>query len=376
MRDLLIGRAAIVDLDVSLVGANSQTFDRIAAYTGGTVSKRSQFTTAKLRLGDLDIDLAMARAEEYPTAGSLPVVRPGALEEDLARRDFSVNAMAVSLAPTTWGDLVDLHGGLADLDSRRLRILHEASFRDDPTRILRAARYSARLDLTLTTGTLDALVSSVRFLDEVSPARVRNELERVFLESDPDGAMALLSEWGALRAIHVSLSHWSKPWSRFGTETSDLPDRDRVDVAYAVLAYGLTDADANGLTARLNPDVSARQAIRDSASLGRVSSTDLTSLKNSLLAEILDPLQESAVLGATLASGGDLRRRLSAYLANHRHLRPQLTGNDLIAMGLRQGPRVVQVLKRLRDAWLDGEVSSPEEERAMAASLIERMSAI
>ena len=241
-------------------------------------------------------------------------------------------------------------------------------------RILRAARYSSRLDLAPTPETLDALVSSVRYLAEVSPARVRNELVRAFLESGPDGAMCLLCKWGALRAIHLALSYRDMPWSRFGEETSDLFDCNRVDVAFAVLAYGLTDSDASGVITRLNPDVTARQAIRDSASLGRMSATDLTGLKDSLLAEVLDPLRESAVLGASLASSGDLRHRLSAYLKDHRHLRPQLTGDDLIAMGMRQGPRVGQILKRLRDGWLDGEVSSPEDERALAKSLIERMS--
>ena len=167
VRDTLMDRAGVVDLDIALVGASPETFDRIAAITGGSVTKRSQFVTAKLRIGELEVDLAMARAEEYPYSASLPVVREGTLEEDLARRDFSVNAMAVSLHSDSWGDLVDLHGGLVDLEQGRLRVLHGDSFRDDPTRILRAARYSSRLDLLPTQETIDALLNAVGYLDEL-----------------------------------------------------------------------------------------------------------------------------------------------------------------------------------------------------------------
>ena len=177
VRDALVGRKATIDLDITLVGADDTTFDRIAELTNGQISRRSQFGTAKLQIDSLEIDLAMARAEEYPSPGSLPVVRQGTLEEDLSRRDFSVNAMAVSLVSETWGDLVDLHEGLGDLKDRLLRVLHEDSFRDDPTRLMRAARYSSRLELTPTPDTLDSLLKSVIFLESVSPARVRNELD-------------------------------------------------------------------------------------------------------------------------------------------------------------------------------------------------------
>lgn len=371
VRDLLMDRPGIVDLDVALVCADSRTFDRIASLTGGTVSRRSQFTTAKLSVDDLEVDLAMARAEDYPTPGSLPVVRSGALDEDLARRDFSVNAMAVSLRSDTWGDLFDPHGGLIDLERQRLRALHMDSFRDDPTRMLRAARYSSRLGLTATPETLDALVNSVNYIDCVTAARVRNELERVFVESDPVGAVRLLCEWGVLSAIHLSLRFQVEKWERFTDETGDLSSRERTAVAYAVLAHGLSDADANGVAARLNPGAYARRTIRESAALGRMAESDLTGRTNRQLATVLDTLTESAVLGASLAIGGELGRRLDEYLRSHRHLRPHLTGDDLIAMGVRQGPGVGRILDLLRTAWLDGEVSTPHDERVMAVRLIE-----
>ena len=214
-----------------------------------------------------------------------------------------MNAMAVSLRSETWGDLVDLHDGLADLKNRRLSVLHENSFRDDPTRLLRAARYSSRLELTPKPDTLDSLLASVNFLEKVSPARVRNELDRVFQEEDPSGALKLLSDWSVLRALHPCLEYHSEPWDVFATEAKVLPAHARTSLGYAILACGTSEADANGLIARLNPRASERRSIKESAMLGRMSLSDLASRSNSGLARVLDPLSESAVLGVAMATG-------------------------------------------------------------------------
>ena len=185
VRDALLGRSPTGDLDITLVGADSATFAQIARTTGGRISKSSQFNTARLEIGDRAVDLAMARAETYPQPGSLPVVRRGTLAEDMARRDFSVNAMAVSLGEDCWGNLSDPHGGRDDLRKANLRTLHEGSFSDDATRILRAARYAARLSFDLDDNTLRSLDRSIEFLSTISAARLRNEIERIFLEASP-----------------------------------------------------------------------------------------------------------------------------------------------------------------------------------------------
>ena len=374
VRDALADQQATIDIDIALVDADGTTFDRIAEITGGRITRRSQFGTAKLRLDSVDVDLAMARAEDYPAPGSLPVVRPGTLDEDLSRRDFSVNAMAVSLRSETWGDLVDTHSGVADLHERRLRILHENSFRDDPTRILRAARYSSRLALAPTEDTLTTLLESVAYLDRVSPARVRNELERVFLERDACGAMGRLSHWGALASIHPSLRFRKDSWRRFNSESSSMPSDRSISLGYSVLSCGITGADVNGLIARLNPGTPARRSIQESAALGRTEPTNLTNRANSELAEVLDPLSETAALGVALVRGGELGCRISQYLRFHRDLSPHLTGDSLIEMGVPRGPAVGTILKQLRDAWLDGDVSSASEELDLAERLAGELS--
>ncbi len=366
VRDLILGVSASPDLDMTLVGATAETFDDVARRVSGEITKRSQFNTVALRVGVHDFDLIMARVESYPTLGSLPIVRPGTLDEDLARRDFSVNAMAVSLSEATWGELYDPQGGLADLRDGTLRILYPGSFRDDATRILRAARYSNRLSLAMSPETKDALLGSVGFISKISPARIRDELERVFLEPDAAAALGLLSEWGALSAISPALEYEADAWSLYSERTDGLSRRGRITVGYAILGAGMSASGAASVVARLMPGARARRALRDSAGLiARIEEGEFVGAANSAVAEALDALSELGVIGCAIArAGSPIGGRLEEYLQVHRPLRTILTGDDIIALGVRRGPEVGRIQRRLRAARQDGVIESREEEEA------------
>src|SRR4051812_4821478 len=142
VRDLLLG-ASGADLDVA-IGGDAAALSEIPGYRP---ERDELFLTGRLEVGDEKIDIAQTRAESYPRPGALPAVRPAPIAEDLARRDFTVNAMAFPIAEDA--ELLDPHGGLEDLRAGRLRILHDESFVDDPTRALRAARYAARFGFEL-----------------------------------------------------------------------------------------------------------------------------------------------------------------------------------------------------------------------------------
>src|SRR4051794_37069429 len=144
VRDLMLG-ATNVDLDVAIEGDARPVARELAERLGGAAVEHERFGTATVRAGDLTVDLASTRRETYAQPGTLPDVQPASLDEDLARRDFTVNAMAASLDPAQLGELRDPHGGRADLEAGVIRVLHPGSFIDDPTRVLRAVRYEARL---------------------------------------------------------------------------------------------------------------------------------------------------------------------------------------------------------------------------------------
>ena len=144
------------NLDIVVVRPRADFAERLAREVGGEVTLRSQFGTYKLLVACDEIDVATARREEYPRPGALPIVEASSIEEDLGRRDFSINSMAVSLNRDSWGELLDLHGGEDDLGRGFVRVLHGDSFVDDATRILRAVRYAVRLGFRLDAGDAEA----------------------------------------------------------------------------------------------------------------------------------------------------------------------------------------------------------------------------
>ena len=379
VRDLFAAErgASSPDIDIALEGADAAAaFNLIAAQIGGRVSKRSQFGTAKLDLGGLSIDLAMTRAERYPAPGDLPQVRPAPLAEDLARRDFSVNAMAISLSAADFGEIADPYGGLSDLRQSNLRALHDRSFQDDATRIIRAARYCARLSLEPTADTRHWLTESAPFASTISPARIRAELERLFLEGESAArAMSRLDEWGALAAIHPALSpHDRAAWTRFSERAGETPRDAQIPIAYAILGAPLSDAQIGGIAERLHPASRSARALSDAAALTRRLADEpanATNLSASRLIAILDRFDAYAAIGASLAApDAALRERLHTCIQARAADRPHLTGDDLIALGIPPGPAVGEILTRLRAARLDGETADSEDERRLAQKLI------
>ena len=204
VRDALLGRP-VHDLDVTSEMPAAELGAILAARLDGAIRARSQFGTVKLRLGKRTIDLATTRTERYAKPGALPSVSPGDIRIDLARRDFSINAMALSLHPQRFGELLDTQGGAADVESRTLRALHERSFQDDATRLLRAVRYMARLAFQPEPETQRWLTRDLPYLDTISPVRLRREIELLLTEADAPNAVAVAIETGVLPAIDRSL---------------------------------------------------------------------------------------------------------------------------------------------------------------------------
>lgn len=197
VRDWLLGTSRLVDVDVCVEG-NGVAFARAAAgalKAGLTVHE--QFGTATLTVGRGRLDIAGCRQETYRHPAAYPKVSPGTLRDDLFRRDFTVNAMAMSLAPGAFGRLIDEFGGLRDLRARRLRVLHPRSFVDDPSRILRAARFGPRFRLALEPKTAGYLRHAVAagMLSRLNQGRVRKELAQMLRELRPVACLAQLGQW-------------------------------------------------------------------------------------------------------------------------------------------------------------------------------------
>jgi tRNA nucleotidyltransferase (CCA-adding enzyme) len=326
VRDLLLGRAR-TDLDIAVEGDAAEVGRRL----GGEVLAHERFATATVVLDGLELDLATTRTETYPRPGALPDVRPATLAEDLARRDFTVNAMALPLAGDP--ELIDPHGGAGDLAQGVLRVLHERSFVDDPTRALRAARYAARYRFALDPDT-DRLLRDAD-LDTVSRDRTDAELRKLAAEPRTRRGFELLDEWGlvvlergALELIDaVSALAASATWRRF-VRRGDA-------VLAAALGRGLQRA----------RELAAARPARPSEAVELARGEDAVTL----------------VLARGLGA-----EWLDRYVAEWRHVRLEITGDDLLAAGIPEGPAIGRGLAAALRAKLDDEVDGRAQELMIA----------
>jgi tRNA nucleotidyltransferase (CCA-adding enzyme) len=206
VRELLLGQISdVCDLDLVVEGNAVGLAGEFAEKVGGKLTAHLMFNTAKIELAHCTIDIAMARTETYAKPGALPVVTAGTLETDLFRRDFTVNAMAISLNHDNYGELIDLYGGRQDLNAKKIRVLHDRSFSDDPTRIWRAIRYEQRLSFKIEPETLSLLKRDVPLMKTVGGYRLRHELELVLKEKEPEKCLLRADGLGVLQELHPAL---------------------------------------------------------------------------------------------------------------------------------------------------------------------------
>ena len=360
VRDALLGLTP-GDMDLSIVGDAPQFAVSFADKGGGVVEAVSQFGTARVGLPAGRFDLAMSRTETYATPGALPTVKSSGIQEDLSRRDFTINAMAVDLSPSNWGDLVDPHGGFSDTARRRIQILHPGSFRDDPTRIFRAIRYEQRLGFNLDPGALSLMKRDWDYMDLISAARVRGELEKILGDPLRADILAAAEDRDVLAGIDISFRV-----SRAALQAMRRnPDRD-ILFYLALATASLTENEALSLVTRLEPPQEWREIILSSPRYRGMSSI----LRN----ENLSPSEVVSVLGEfplplleaqrALTGSTNQKSRLDQYLGILRHVRPEITGADLLGAGVPQGPEIGIMLDEVLRARMDGRVKTKEEEMA------------
>ncbi len=361
VRDALLGRH-VVDLDVTAVSGGPRFGFALADSLGGEVPASSQFGTHKVRVGDVTFDLAMARTETYAHPGALPAVSPGGILDDLARRDFTINAMSIEVRGESWGGLLDKFGGVRDLRNGLVRALHDGSFRDDATRIVRAARYAGRYGFRLENHTARTLARDLRHLDAISGDRLRHELERVFDEPRAAAVLRLLRDWGALRVIHTSLDADNATLALIDGAGGGPDTR---PVLLSLLVSSLPADAAPALTRRLNMGADWSRIVRDTIALRDVvGQLHRPGLRPSEVDGLLSAYDEHALRARALTTGDPAAAWVRRYLDELRHVRPLLDGNDLLALGVERGPGVGEALRALRRARLDGEVRSRDDEVA------------
>ena len=232
IRDLFLGREPANDLDLVVIPEAIPLALDLQKCLGGKIISYEQLGTATLFLpGGGRLDLASARREFYPLPGALPRVEPSSLKYDLYRRDFTINSMACSLLPESFGRLFDYFGGRRDLADGLLRTMYNLSFVDDPLRVLRAVRFEGRLGFCLEGNTMDCMKKAIagRALEKVSRQRLGQEMSRIYREQNPPKMLKRLDDLGALRFIYPRLQTGAGTWERLGRIGSALSQTRRWD---------------------------------------------------------------------------------------------------------------------------------------------------
>jgi tRNA nucleotidyltransferase (CCA-adding enzyme) len=326
VRDLLLGRDR-ADIDLVVEGDAAALAERL----GADVISHQRFGTAKVKLDGHKVDIASARSESYPHPGALPVVAPDAeLAADLRRRDFTINAMAIPLLGEP--RLIDPHDGKADLAVGQLRVLHDNSFVDDPTRAIRAARYASRFGFALEQGTAEWLREAD--LETVSADRCRAEMLRLAAEDEAARGFSLLAEWGLVQ-LRPGGAELAAAAAKLLEEEAwrALAPRDRV-----LLTAALGPPRGEQALAEAKPD-------RPSQAVALAASSDGTEL----------------VLARALGA-----EWLDRYLSEWSQVSLEIDGSDLIRAGLSQGPALGRGLEEALRRKLDGEIAGRAEELAVA----------
>ena len=370
VRDLLLGYPNF-DLDLVVEGDAVKLAQQVAETSQAKLLAHHRFGTAKLRYENFTLDLATARKETYARPGALPAVTPGTLKDDLIRRDFSINAMTISLAANDYGELGDPYHGKGDLEHRLIRILHPESFSDDATRILRGVRYEQRFGFELETQTAQLLKRDIPMLDTISGDRVRHELEHIFKEERPELAIKRLGELGVLQRISPSLKGDGWIAEKFDKARRLKKPTQLPSLYFCLLIYSFSEKKIEQFLARLNMSAKLSRAMRDTLRLKTsLPSLDKPSLKPSEIYYLLREYEPVAIQANAIASESPrVHRYLQLFLTKLRYVRTSLNGEELKRLGISAGPEMGQVLQILHKAKLDGEVSTRADEKKLALSL-------
>ena len=375
VRDILLGEESF-DVDIAVEGDAISFAYALARALGGRATPHHKFGTAVVSYGDGGrVDVVTTRTEFYDAPGALPTVERAGLREDLYRRDFTINAMAASLAAPEFGRLVDPFGGRRDLDARVLRVLHNLSFIDDPTRIFRGIRYEARYGLRFDEHSARLLRGCIEMglVGDLSTSRLRDELVALLQDSGAEQGIRRLGVLGADRAIHPHLrgdEHAAELFAR----AVELSDELGVGVptwriGIAALATHLTSDEAYDWLDRLK--VRRRDVERIVGAI-----TVAPRIVERLRADRLDPAQVVALAdpfapdAPLLALARDDRAELREYFARLRDVRLEISGADLIELGLAESPRVGEILAEIRRRKLNGDVGGREAELEAARELV------
>ncbi len=386
-RDIILGNPS-KDFDLVVEGRAELLAKGLVAKYGGRVILHKAFGTAKweppapngrqepVRGASDALDIITARTETYRHPGALPTVAPGTIADDLRRRDFTINALAIRLDGTHLGELRDDVGGREDLGQGIVRVLHPGSFIDDPTRIYRAVRYEQRYGFRMAGDTLELIPGARGGVGRLSAQRIRHELDLILDEQQAVAMLRRLAELDLLKAINPALPYDEAAARRLAAAEQapplEIPVVPRRALRWLLWLMPLPAADIEIIDSRLHFTADLRRDLLAASDLA-AKIHSFVGLPPSGWHDRLGDTPPAAAYAVYLSlKPGDARSALERYLSEWRHIRPKTTGHDLRQLGIKPGAEYQRILRELRRAWLDGELQTEQDERDYLRQLIGR----
>ncbi len=385
VRDLLL-RNHNLDIDLVIEGQGIPFARQLAdEFPGCRVRGHEKFGTAVLLFPDgFKIDVATARHEYYARPGALPTVETSSLKRDLFRRDFAMNTLAVSLNPKSLGQVTDFFGGARDIKEKVIRVLHNLAFVEDPTRILRAVRFSSRFGFTIGKHALTLMKGAIKMkiFDRVEGKRLLNELIHILEEKNPLLTLNQTARLGILPALHPALHFNAKNGELFESVGAVLSwwkylfvkaKLEHWLIYLLALTDDLSDDDFEAVVRRFSfPPSHVMQMLGERTEMRHALAyfaRGIADRPSKVVAALRGLSLEALLFMMAKTAREETRRAISEYITTFRHVKPVLTGNDLITMGHKSGPILGLILRALRDARVDGLVKTEKEERRLVRQL-------
>ena len=380
VRDLLRGQENL-DIDIVIEGDGIRFANEFGRILNAKVRTHERFGTAQVFTHNLKIDVATARMEYYESPAALPKVEVSSIKKDLSRRDFTINTLAVKLTKKDFGMLIDYFGGQRDLKEKTIRVLHNLSFIEDPTRAFRAVRFSERFGFKISKHTQNLMKSALRMnlFDKLSGSRLYEELRMTFDETEPVRAIKRLSEYGLLKVIQKNLVFDGEMESRLQSLHDTLSwfnllfldERlDKSTLYLMTLLSSLSDEDRDMVLCRLSTPPKINERITKGIMMAKELLRMLPLQDPARIYKVMHVIDAETLLFAmALTPDTHKKKEISQYLLELRKIKPHLTGTDLKNMGIIPGPIYSRIFATLLEGRLSGNLRTKEDEIAAVRGL-------
>ena len=364
VRDIILGKIP-KDLDFVVDKKAENISSEIALELNGDVLSNSEFGTSKLSVKKSIYDIANARSETYAHPGALPKVTRNSIDKDLWRRDFSINSVAIQLTQDEDWQILDPTDGLTDISHGTIRVLHNKSFVDDPTRIFRAVKYSIRFGFSIDEKTEKLIGNCIKsnYINKISGNRILSEVSQILEEDHFKASIQLLSSLGILSSIHPKLNIGDALLDKLNQLNNDTK-KDK-STLLTLLFSDINPEDIEEICQRLDVNPKKVQILHDIQTIKQnTKSLSKTKIINSELMMLLDKLDIEAISSIQLISKNEsLRNNLSNFLDNLRFIKPKIAAKEIISLGIAPGPQIGNLLADIRFAVADGILKTATEEK-------------